>query len=81
MNPFSYESPDKKKKKKYIYIYINPDKTELLVISSRFHQKPIPDVSIQFNDQIITLTKSIRNLGVIFDNNMIYFDQNWDTFI
>ena len=46
---------------------LNQDKTELIVISSKYRPEPVLD-SVQVGDERITPKSSTRNLGVIFDN-------------
>ena len=51
---------------------LNQEKTELIVISSKFHPRPaIPYISV--NDEQILPKSSARNLGVTFDEccNMV----------
>ena len=48
---------------------LNQDKTELIVISSKYRPEPVLD-SVQVGDERITPKSSARNLGVIFDNRM-----------
>ncbi len=43
--------------------------TEVLLITSQYRTKPIPDISIQFNNSTIVPSDTARNLGVIFDNH------------
>ena len=45
---------------------LNQDKTELLLISSRYRPRP-PLASLQIGNATIIPTPSTRNLGVIFD--------------
>ena len=49
---------------------INDDKTEFLVISSR-RASSRTDFSINIGDAVIKPSSSCRNLGVIFDNNLM----------
>ena len=49
------------------YLKLNQDKTDLVVISSRFH--PMPDIGhITVGSECITPRDSVRNLGVQFDS-------------
>ncbi len=48
---------------------INPSKTELMLITSPFSNTPIPSITVTINDTVITSSTSVRNLGIIFDNN------------
>ena len=49
------------------YLKLNQDKTDLVVISSRFH--PMPDIGhITVGSECITPCDSVRNLGVQFDS-------------
>jgi hypothetical protein len=55
-------------------LHINPDKTELLVISSKYRQKQIPKISIKFQESIIQSTNKARNLGILFDSYLNFHD-------
>ena len=49
------------------YLKLNQDKTDLVVISSRFH--PMPDIGhITVGSECIAPCDSVRNLGVQFDS-------------
>ena len=51
------------------YLKLNEDKTEVLVIGSRYHKKP-PFSPLLIGQEEITGSTSARNLGVIFDTQM-----------
>ena len=50
---------------------LNTDKTELLVISSKFRLRPVLLGVIVGND-VVAPSESARNIGVIFDSNLDY---------
>ena len=52
---------------------LNGDKTELLVIHSRY--RPSPVFSLNCGYDIITPSDMARNIGVIFDKNMTMIPQ------
>jgi hypothetical protein len=52
------------------FLKLNNDKTEFLVITSLHNKRWMPDVSLSIGDDIIRPSKSVRNLGVIFDDVM-----------
>src|SRR6218665_1212281 len=57
----------------------NPSKTEFIVIGLREQLTKIPDPSISLNldstsTRTFTPTSPVRNLGVIFDQNLSFFD-------
>ena len=49
---------------------LNGDKTELLVLSSKYQPHPPPLESIRVNDSIVHQSSVVRNLGVWFDASM-----------
>jgi hypothetical protein len=50
---------------------LNEDKTELLLISSKFQSRPVIN-SIQVGEEAIQHQSSVRNLGAIFDQDMSF---------
>jgi len=56
---------------------LSPSKTEFILIGLRGQLKKIPDPSISLNlDSVYTFTPNspVRNLGVIFDQNLSFSD-------
>ena len=53
---------------------LNTDKTELLVIRSKFRTQPVPDIQILVGNSVIQPASKIRNLGVIFDETLSFDD-------
>ena len=53
---------------------LNPDKTDILLIHSRFREGPALDY-LQFMDERISISDKVRSLGVIFDKHMTFDDQ------
>jgi hypothetical protein len=49
---------------------LNPDKTEFCIASSAHHQKFLVNVDLLLDGIIIKPSPTVRNLGVIFDNQM-----------
>ena len=45
---------------------LNPDKTDILLIYSRFREGPALDY-LQFRDERISISDKVGSLGVIFD--------------
>ena len=45
---------------------LNPDKTDIFLIHSRFCEGPTLDY-LQFRDEQISISDKVRSLGVIFD--------------
>src|SRR6218665_3951481 len=61
----------------------DPPKTEFLLIGLRYQLKKIPDPSISLNldsasTHTFTPTSPVRNLGVIFDQNLSFSDHITD---
>jgi hypothetical protein len=54
---------------------LNVEKTELLVIRSKYRTKPVPDIKISVGNAVIKPTSKIRNLGVIFDEKLTFDNQ------
>lgn len=52
------------------FLKLNNDKTEFLVITSLHNKRWMPDVSLSIGGDIICPSKSVRNLGVMFDDVM-----------
>ena len=53
---------------------LNADKTDVLLIHSRFREGPTLDY-LQFRDERISISDKVRSLGVIFDKHMTFDDQ------
>ena len=53
---------------------LNPDKTHILLIHSRFREGPALEY-LQFMDERISISDKVRSLGVIFDKHMTFDDQ------
>ena len=53
---------------------LSPDKTDILLIHSRFREGPALDY-LQFMDERISISDKVRSLGVIFDKHMMFDDQ------
>jgi hypothetical protein len=51
---------------------LNPAKTELIVISSKFRRIPLPDISLTFHGSTITPVATARNLGIVFDSHFTF---------
>jgi hypothetical protein len=51
-------------------LQLNEDKTELIVLGSKIKLSQMGDISLNIGGQMIKPTKSVRNLGVIFDAEM-----------
>ena len=49
---------------------LNPDKTDVLLIHSRFREGPALDY-LQFRDERISISEKARSLGVILDKHLI----------
>ena len=49
---------------------LNDDKTEFLIMTSRYNQRKICDHHIKIDTSCILASKSARNLGIVFDNNL-----------
>ena len=49
---------------------LNDDKTEVLIITSPYFKKQIPDLSVRVGNSSITPAVTARNIGVIFDNTL-----------
>ena len=54
---------------------LNDDKTEVMFISSRFHNKPLSLDKFAVDNTTIEPASSVRNIGIIFDNTMLMKDQ------
>jgi exonuclease III len=50
---------------------LNDDKTEVLFITSPYYQKKLNFRQVKVNQTVITNAQSARNIGVIFDTNML----------
>ena len=53
---------------------LNPDKTDILLIHSRFREGPALDY-LQFRDERISISDKVTSLGVIVDKHMTFDDQ------
>ena len=53
---------------------LNPEKTDILLIHSRFRQGPALDY-FQFRDKQISISDKVTSLGVILDKHMSFDDQ------
>ena len=53
---------------------LNQDKTEFFVASSLHHQKKLENITLLLDDVEICPSKSVRNLGVVFDQQMCMSD-------
>ena len=53
---------------------LNNDKTEFFVATSSHFKKLMPSVSLQIADVTITPSRTVRNLGIIFDDQMSMSD-------
>ena len=49
---------------------LNDDKTEFLIMTSKYQQHKIQDHSINVDTATIYASKSARNLGIVFDDNV-----------
>ncbi len=49
---------------------LNNDKTNVSVATSPHFNRLMPTVQLQIGDKIITPAKTVRNLGIVFDNLM-----------
>ena len=54
---------------------LNDEKTEVIIITSKFYQKSLQLKKFTIDNIEIELSSSVRNIGVIFDNNMTMKDQ------
>ena len=52
------------------FLKLNDDKTEFLLISSKYQQHQLVDPCIRIGDQVIHAVSSVRNLGSVFDNHL-----------
>jgi len=55
------------------HLTINPNKSLALIISP-FLNKTTPVLNIFLNSSTITLTNSVKYLGVIIDNNLLFVE-------
>ena len=49
---------------------LNDEKTEFLIMTSKYQQHNIQDHSINVGTTTIHASKSARNLGIVFDDNL-----------
>ena len=54
---------------------LNDEKTEFLIMMSKFHQHKIHDHQIKVDTASIPASESARNLGIVFDKNLCMEDQ------
>ena len=54
---------------------LNDEKTEFLIMTSKFHQHKIHDHQIKVDTASIPASESARNLGIVFDKNLCMEDQ------
>lgn len=52
------------------YLKLNDSKTEFFIAGSRYNLRNLPDVSLTIGSHSISVSKTIRNLGVTLDENM-----------
>ena len=52
------------------FLKLNNDKTEFLVITSPYNKRWMPDICLRIGEENIRPSTSVRNLGVIFDDEM-----------
>ena len=53
---------------------LNPERTNILLIHSRFREGPALDY-LQFRDKQISISDKVTSLGVILDKHMSFDDQ------
>ena len=53
---------------------LNPDKTDILLIHSRFRERPALDY-LQFRGEQNSISDKVMSLGVILDKHMTFDDQ------
>ena len=51
---------------------LNPAKTELVIITSKFRRNPLPDISLTLHGSTITPVATTRNLGILFDSHFTF---------
>ena len=56
---------------------LNDEKTEFLIMTSKFHQHKIHDPQIKVDTASIPASESARNLRIIFNNNLCMENQIW----
>ena len=54
---------------------LNDEKTEFLIMTSKFHQHKIYDHQIKLDTASISASEIARNLGIIFDKNLCMEEQ------
>ena len=58
---------------RYNKLQLNPDKTELILITSKHNQKSLSlPFSVDLNGILIHLSSTVRNLGVTLDQNLSF---------
>ena len=53
-----------------IKLKLNDEKTEIIIITSKFYEKSLQLKKFTIDNIEIKLSSSVRNIGVIFYNNM-----------
>jgi hypothetical protein len=53
----------------------NADKTEVMVISSGFNKRQLSVLDLTVGDDVVGVSSSVRNLGVVFDKHMTMLNQ------
>jgi len=51
-------------------LHLNDSKTEMLLIGSKNMLKKVPDLNLHIGTEIITPSRSARNIGAVFDDTM-----------
>ena len=57
------------------FLKLNDSKTEVLLVGSRRQLKKISLSGVMVGDSLIATVTSVRNLGAVFDTNMIMVPQ------
>ena len=52
------------------FLKLNPDKTEILLIQSKYKSNPMTNITLNLNGEQITSVNNIKSLGVNLDNNL-----------
>ena len=55
---------------------LNDEKTEFLIMTSKYQQHKIQDHSINIGTTTIHASKSARNLGIVFDDNCVWINMS-----
>ena len=51
---------------------LNDNKTEVLLVESKYILQNIPDCAPHIGNDTISLTQTARNIGAMFDNTLFY---------